>query len=93
MGGIRVFTSGESGKFFCLCVAVIIAPECVCPVRRIGSDISLLVVRKGFYGRIRIRCTDHVIRDEYLRFGKVEEQYGIIPAATLYPRNTVTAAR
>lgn len=83
--------SGESGKFLCLCVAVIIAPECVCPVRRIGSDISLLVVRKGFYGRIRIRCTDHVIGNEYLRFGKVEEQYGIIPAATFYPRDAVTA--
>ena len=83
--------SAKPSKFFCLCVAVIIAAKCVRPVRRIGTNISLLVVRKRFYERISIWCTDYIIGNEYLRFGKVEEKYGVIPTATFYPCDAVTA--
>lgn len=40
-----------SGKFLCLCMAVVVAAESVSPVRRIGTDIFFEIVSKWFYVR------------------------------------------
>ena len=91
MGDIWVFVSAKPSKFCRLCMTVIITAKGVGPVRRIGTDIPLHTVRKRSYGRIRFWCARHVTGNEYFRFGKVEEQYGIIPSATFYSRDAVTA--
>ena len=52
MGYVRLHAFSKSGKLLCLCVAVVVAAECICPVRRISTDIPAVAVSKRLYGCI-----------------------------------------
>ena len=75
-------------------MAVVVAAESICPVRRVSTDVLFLVVSERLYIRPGIGCLlliDHIIRNEDLCFFQIEKKDSIVSVSTLDSRYAVTS--
>lgn len=77
-------------------MAVVVASESICPVRRVSPDVLFLVVSERLYIRPGIVCLlliDHITRNEDLCFFQTEKKDSIVSVSTLDSCYAVTAVR